>query len=197
MTRSEFNRLYTANYEVFKRFARVYLIDESQVEDVIQEVATRVLANEKVLAKASTKVEAFLSWFKSRISMHIRRHVWVNYLNEETIAHNSISLTSLTETKEEGYHQFDTDDSPSEETPLEAALKAGLASLLPIEHDVIVRRTAGIPWKEIHVPGRKRRGLEMAYRRGIKKLRLYLRSVGIEDASFVDSMTHETDQIAS
>ena len=78
MTRSEFNRLYTANYEVFKRFARVYLIDESQVEDVIQEVATRVLANEKVLAKASTKVEASLSWFKSRISMHIRRHVWVN-----------------------------------------------------------------------------------------------------------------------
>ena len=195
MTKGRFFKAFTQGRAELRKFAVAY-VDEASAEDVIQEVVGDLLENPNIITKINDSQKTFLSWMKTRIKLHIKRHIWRNARTEDSIEQNSIMLSQLLDTNEEGYHQAEPDDSPP---LLEAAVRAALETLNPLEHDVILCRVfAAMPWEEIRLKlDRPVPTLRSAYQRGLQKLRLYLQSVGISATSFADSRHSSTDQNAA
>lgn len=191
MSPSKFEQSYKKVYPEVFAFINSRVKNEAVAHDAIQEVATNILANKKVLG--GIREETFPQWFKQRVKLYLNRHVWKHKETEHHIEHNSVQLDELLGTNDEGYHQDKPSDSPS---TLELAMKTALDTLNPLEHEVILMRVfAGIPVEEAAEQlGVKPATFAKAYQRGIQKLRLALQSVGIEDFSSVDSTRLETIQ---
>lgn len=188
MTPKKFEEVYTRSYSEVFAFVHSKTKNPAVAHDAMQEVATRILENKKVLA--GVREETFLPWFKQRVKLYLKRFVWKHEETEDSVEHNSVQLDDLGGTNDEGYHQDDPSDSP---TLLETAMSAALDTLNPLEHEAILLRVfAGIPVEEAAEQLQvKPATFAKAYQRGIQKLRLYLQSVGIEGFSFACNTTPE------
>lgn len=186
MTRGEIEREYLKSYKELVRFTAMILRDEERAKEVVQEVFARLLKY-----KGKVQLKTFHTWMLKRIVWYIKREVWPHQKTKKRVEHHTVFTEDLEQTKEEGFMpEYDTNPS------LKKAMDAALATLTPLERETVEFRVLGhLTFEEIaQIQNSARPNVYIRFQTALKKLRLALANVGIEDPSSSYNTETSTDE---
>lgn len=186
MTKEDIEQKYKESYKDLVKFATIILHDEEKAKDVVQEVFTRLLSY-----KGHVKMKTFHTWMLKRIVLYIQRYIFLNRNSKNYSHHYEIFTEDLKSTRDEGFTPEFHDDEF-----LQKALDAAVAALTAKEQEVVAMVVfGGLPYNQVaKLLQADYSTVRQRYKTGIRKMRLALESVGIEDPSSFYSIEPATGE---